>query len=143
MSGQEFTRDIQFSPAFDKRHPDPRKNYGIESVTMCWLLRGPVGVIQFKVSTGWNLPHVVRCSSDAVDFPMATDLGYHSPHPMYDDHMLVSEECSVLGGPCYYDGSTLNAEEPLRLLIEQGHEAVWDHMKNYYKSLFEGGENDG
>ena len=44
-------RRIEFAPAYDKRHPDPQKNYGIHGVEMRWLLEGPRGVIQFLVYT--------------------------------------------------------------------------------------------
>lgn len=40
------------------------------------------------------------------------------------------------GGPCYYDGSTLNAESVYRALLEGGDEAVWKILEDEYKSQF-------
>jgi hypothetical protein len=60
MAEERFRKEITFSPAFDKRDPDPQKNYGVHGVEMRWLLHGPDGVVQFLVFTGWNLPHVTK-----------------------------------------------------------------------------------
>jgi len=97
--------------------------------------------------------------------PMAADLGYHSRVPMYEgqepmgsvDYKLSMDEskeglekfqsgrtatdtftpCPYLdGAPCYYDGSGLNAERVLQILIEQGGEAVWKYLEDYYHSTF-------
>ena len=43
----ELKREIRWRPAFDKRHSDPKKNYGIHGVEMKWLLTVPDGFIQF------------------------------------------------------------------------------------------------
>lgn len=136
----EFTREIQFQPAFDRRSKDPSKDYGWGTVQMRWLLKGPKGAIQFMALTGWALPHCAnefRDSGAFDDYPMGSDIGYHSPHPMYEGHKRMSDKCDVLDGcHCYYDGSSLRAEEPMRLLIEQGHEAVWEYMERDYHSRF-------
>lgn len=49
-----------FDPAFDKRDPDPKKNYGIHGVELRMVLKGPEGAVQFIVFTGWMLPKVQR-----------------------------------------------------------------------------------
>jgi len=53
-----LTREIKFSPAYDKRDPDPSKNYGIHGVTITFLLKGEKGAVQFVLYTNWHLPHV-------------------------------------------------------------------------------------
>lgn len=134
----ELTREIQFHPAYDKRHKDPAKNYGWGCARMRCILKGPKGAVQFVMLTGWALPHCKAEYPDAFDdYPMASDLGYHSPEPMYEGQQSISEKCDILGCECYYDGSTLNAEEPMRLLIEQGHEALWRYLEDYYRSRFD------
>jgi hypothetical protein len=53
-----YTRVIEFSPAWDRSHPDPKKDYGISDVEMVFgLFRDDKG-IEFSVSTNWHLPHV-------------------------------------------------------------------------------------
>lgn len=45
--------------------------------------------------------------------------------------------CEYTGSPiCYYDGSGLNAEEPLALLVDRGPEAVWSFLVDYYERTF-------
>lgn len=125
-----FRREITFSAAYDKRHPDPSKNYGLHGVNMRWLLIGPKGAIQFLVFTGWQLPGI-----DDTD-PMAADIGYHSPVPMYEGQKPMGK-CDVLAeGDCYYDGSPLNAEPVFELLRTGGSDAVWARMEEEYRNRF-------
>lgn len=141
-----FTRTIVFTPAFDKRNIDPRRNYGIHGVEMRWYLKGPCGVIQFVVYTNWQLPHVNEERDERTVSheyahllcrPMASDLGYHSPFPMYDCQSLTTESCELLEGkPCYYDGSSLAADDVLDLLIREGGEAVWARLEKEYVERF-------
>jgi hypothetical protein len=90
-------RIVQFEPAYDKRSPDPEKNYGIRGVMMRMVLKGPEGAVQFLVYTNWQLPHItkeaIKRAKKATDLdlelkcfwqPMAADLGYHSKTPMYE-----------------------------------------------------------
>ena len=141
----ELERKIEFLPAFDKRDPDPKKNYGIHGVEMRWYLKGELGVVQFVVYTNWQLPHVQKeqdtglIGGDRFPHllcrPMGADVGYHSPVPTYEGQEPMREECALLDGkPCYYDGSGLQAETVLQLLIEKGGEAVWDELESRYKT---------
>lgn len=140
----DLKREIEFTPAYDKRHTDPKQNYGIHGVEVRFYLRGPKGTIQFVVMTGWDLPHVRKEMKGRLSdlFPMPSDLGYHSPKPMYDDQPLMSEDCKyVEGGKCYYDGSTLNAEPVFDLLVKEGHESVWRRLEEEYAHQFETGHD--
>lgn len=143
-------QEIHFQPAFDKCHPDPNKNYGIHGASMRWLVIGDEGAVQFVVYTNWHLPHIRREAKtepgsivlierypfEFWQAPTAADLGYHSKVPRYEGQTSMGQECDILGGECYYDGSTLNAEPVFELLIAEGHEAVWDYLKQYYKDIF-------
>lgn len=53
-------RIVKFYPAFDKRDPDPSKNYGIGGVSLLMLVKGEKGAAQFTLSTNWHLPHVTE-----------------------------------------------------------------------------------
>jgi hypothetical protein len=53
-------RITEFAPAFDKRDPDPKKNYGIHGVDLRMVLKGEEGAVQFVLFTGWMLPHVAK-----------------------------------------------------------------------------------
>lgn len=132
-------REIVFRPAWDKRHSDPSKNYGIHGVEMAWFLHGPEGAIQFVVYTAWHLPEVAaELKRDhphpRLFEPMPADLGYHSYIPRYEGQTRLTENCSVLGGrPCYYDGSSLQAIKVFDILVGQGEEAVWKLLEEEYE----------
>jgi len=132
----EFERILEFSPAFDKRRETP--NCGIHCVEMRFVLKGPKGAVQFLLYTDWQLPHILK-EFKARNFHigvMPADLGYHSPTPMYDDQRPM-EDCEYLDGrPCYYDGSTLNAERAYKVLAEEGEEGLWGFLSGYYESTF-------
>lgn len=140
---------INFRPAFDKRNPDPKINYGIHGVEIVWILKGDKGAIQFVVYTNWHLPGVQKelirkCKGGSFgEFPYCTlkpqpaDVGYHSPAPQYEGQNSLTDSCDLLGGkPCYYDGSGLQAEDVFRVLVEQGGEAVWKELEDRYVRLF-------
>ena len=143
----KLKREIRFDPAYDRRHADPKKNYGIHSVTMSWFLSGPKGTIQFVVYTNWQLPHINKEQDATLEKgkyshllcrPMPADLGYHSPVSMYEGEKPMDTKCEwIEGGVCYYDGSTLQAEDVFKLLVEEGHEAVWKRLEKEYEYRLE------
>ena len=142
-----LTREIKFYRAYDKRDADPKKNFGIHGVELAFYLKGPEGIVQFKLYTNWQLPHVQKEMNERPPHPrfpymfhepMPLDLGYHSPRPLYEGQTPISRTCELLGGTCYYDGSTLNAEPVFNILVAEGEEAVWNYLENYYKETFLG-----
>ena len=138
-------RIVRLRPAFDKRHPDPKQNYGIHGVDMLFVLVGEKGATQFLIFTNWLLPHVTEemiakstGGASAIELecrflPMAADLGYHSRTETGGVH---SEMCDVLGGECWYDGSGLAAERVFDRLLHEGDAAIWDELEQYYISRF-------
>jgi len=139
-------RSITFQPAFDRRDPDPKKNYGIHGVSLRFVLKGSKGAIQFVVYTNWHLPHVQeeldnRSGSQYPHLschPTPADLGYHAYKPHYDEQTQM-EGCDVLpdsSGGCYYDGSSLNAEPVYERLLREGEDGVWSELEAYYKVTF-------
>lgn len=145
-TGKKLKRVVRFRPAFDRRHPDPSKNYGIHGVELLMVVVGDKGAAQFLLYTGWDLPHVVKefaakpCSRSRYTGecechrgPMPADLGYHRQTPSYDGQTEMAAKCEWTGGPCYYDGSGLNAERIFDLLVTEGDEAVWTALEDYYR----------
>ena len=177
-----FQRIVKKNKAFDKRHKDPEKNYGIHGVELHFILKGSHGASQFLLYTNRQLPHVqkeivdrivlnnphlsahhkkllsyngaftkgkeleetiewqkflnsLELGSDAcLVEPMAADIGFHSPVPLYEGHEPIRHQlckmkfdgenftppvygdpviCPYLDNdvPCYYDGSSLLAKD--------------------------------
>lgn len=139
-----FTRLVEVRAAFDKRHPDPKKNYGIHGAELAFYLSGPNGTIQFVIYTHWHLPHV-QAETDSkpndprVPYmfhkPSPADIGYHSKVPRYEGQTPIAEsgQCKFIpDGPCYYDGSGLNAERVFDIMVEGGTDALWAEMERRY-----------
>lgn len=145
MEKPAFRREVNFQPAFDKRSPNPRQNYGIHGVDMNMVLVGPKGAIDLHIHTNWYLPHVAkeiafrRPNPDEILMafqPMAAQIGYHSSTPQYEGQEPRVYDCQFTGGDCYTDGSGLQAERFLDLLITKGSEAVWAEIEHYYFEMF-------
>ena len=143
----KFERVVEFQPAFDKRDPNPTKNYGISSMRIRFLLKGEKGIIQFYVLTNLYLPEVSeeykKLGKDLNMFGnfsgwLPMDIGYHSKEKMYDSQEEM--DCDLLESKkCYYDGSTLRAETPMNILVREGTEGLWKFLEEEYKNVF--GEN--
>ena len=136
----DLQRRLEWVPGFDKRSDNPATNYGIHGAECKFLVQGPKGVVQFVIYTNW-MPRSCRIAWNAhkpahLLQPMAADLGYHSYNPIYPDQEPMTDECQYLGGRCYYDGSSLNAEPLLDLLIEEGDGAVWARLEAKYHQTF-------
>lgn len=139
----EFERIVTMSPAFDRRDPNPSKNYGIHGVELRMVLKGPKGATQFVLYTNWMLPHVERETwakghdtetLRILTRPTAADLDYHWHRPHYSGH--DARKCDLLpAGECYYDGSSLNAERVFDVLRSEGSDGVWRELESLYRSL--------
>lgn len=144
-----FERIVEFTPAHDcirlpcrwgKETCAPGKggSHGIGAVDMRMVLKGSKGAVQFLLSTGWYMEETPRSSSMG---PLASDLGYHSPKPMYEEQTTMGPCPYLDGADCYYDGSGLNADAVFDIMRREGGEAVWKALEGYYRSTFEGGES--
>lgn len=140
---QGFEQSISMSPAFSKRDTNPAKDYGIGSVRIHFVLKGPLGATQFIIGTDWYLPEDqkrLRASASILDDrvqPGGWDIGYHSPHPQYEGQAVMEGSCEYLNGqPCYYDGTSLGAEEFIPTFLAGGSDAVWKMLRERYDTLF-------
>lgn len=90
-----YKKELVFTRAFDKRDPDPEKNYGIHGMEMIFLLSGKLATVQFVLYTNWQLPHIQqeyadRALNQGVQLsrlliePIPADIGYHCRVPMYE-----------------------------------------------------------
>ena len=129
-------RLIEWTPAYDKR-----PTYGIHGMNLRFILKGPEGATQFVIYTNWLLKQNQEAIDGGVDrdfphllcHPLPADVGYHSPRPLYPEQTVLSETCEYLDGkPCYYDGSTLNAEALYWRFVEQGEAVVWKELEARY-----------
>jgi len=148
---EELKKEIVFNPAYDRRNPDPTKNFGIGSVLCSMILSGNEGAVVFNFSTGMLLPSTIKeyietgkacykINSDGMvyflNIPCALDIACHSKKPLDDDHSILNKTCDYIGQPCYYESSSIEADEYLQILIEKGSEPIWDLLTSYYNETF-------
>lgn len=147
----KFERIVQTRPPFDRRHTDPKKNYGVGAMDIWFILKGKKGATQFMMSTGSFLPNVIKewivkehivykfNNEPVYGIPKPWDIGYHSKKPMFEGH--TSMKCELLpGGKCYYDGSSLQAEKPYEVYLKDGDEGLWKYLEEeYYYRFGKGG----
>jgi hypothetical protein len=158
-----FTHEIRWEPAYDKSSADPKKNYGIGSMQIRFLVFGERtdglrGAVQVLVNTGWYLPHLVDKMLDIevswhVRYPhggplhlglKAWDVGYNSPVRLRDwQEEPTFADCDVLGGPCYYDGSSLQAKDFMLPFLRGGPNAIWPLLEERFHDWFDGVPKDG
>lgn len=140
MDEENLERITQIHGAFDKRNPDPAKSYGIHGMTLRFILKGKKGATQFVFYSCQHLRHVAdELYNDKTRrynpfHGMGADIGYHSPKPMYEGQEAM--DCDVLGGQCYYDGSSLQASEFEDTFIQGGDAVVWPMLEEVYRQSF-------
>jgi len=144
---EKLERIVEISAAFDRRHKDPKKDYGIHSCELKMVLKGKDKAVQFLLYTNWHLPEVQEelirnmprkggIGLRVRFLPLPADVGYHSISPQYEGQKIMSDKCPYLDGrPCYYDGSGLTAEFMFKTLVEEGSEGVWKQLEERYHDL--------
>ena len=143
---EKFERIVRFKPAYDKRNPEPSKNYGVHCADMFMVLKGSKGAIVFTVFTGWYLPSTIDwwksrnlATVESVK-GWGADIGYHSKNPIreWQTDTNKNESCQWCDNePCWYDGSGLQAQELFQKFVSQGEEIVWQTLEEWYHSEFD------
>lgn len=140
---EQFERRVTFRPAFDRRHAEDGRNYGIHGVDLAFYLIGERGACDFVVYTNWNLPEVTaELDNRPVNgrfphlscHPLPANIGYHRLTPAWEGQEPLLDACELLGGkPCYSDGSGTAAREVFEMLTREGDAAVWRELERWYR----------
>lgn len=140
----DFTRRIDFRGGFNWIKSDPSRNYGVSSVKMTFILVGPKGAVQWMIGTEWfpkqardHLGKFPMNARERYEKPTGYDLGYHAKEPQYEGHSQMKHDCELTGGSCYYDGSSLAADDLVEGFLNGGDEWVWNRLEAYYRCRFE------
>ena len=137
---EEFKQVVEVTPGYDKTKEKP--NYGVGAMTIRFVLIGSKGAVQFVIGTEWYPVEVQRRMKGKLPRvwdvqPNGWDVGYHSREPVYKDHDSMGT-CSYLDDvPCYYDGSSLQAQDWVPDFITGGTTWLWSRLEEYYKAKFE------
>jgi len=128
-------------------HPGSPGSHGRHGLSIRFVVKGDAGAVQFIIWTGWLPQFAVPSSIGVINVNdwtsgilMPADLGYHSKTPQYDGQNPIELACPYCDGqPCYYDGSSLNANDAMYTLVNGGGDALWTFLDAYYEAIF----NDG
>lgn len=134
-----FTKDVKFSPSRDWIKKEPSRNYGISTMRITFVLKGPLGAVQWMIGTEYAIEPIRKRISDPDEprKPTGYDLGYHSPKPMYEGQTSQAN-CDILGCACFYDGSGLNADLLIEGFLARGSDWIWGQLREYYEHTFNG-----
>lgn len=110
-------------------------NHGIHNAELQMTVRGPDAEITLLIGTGWFLP-VTPNKDLGTTYPAGHCVVFHTARPRYEgqpswDKPNPAAHCKDWGR-CYSDAGYLMAEEPARLLVEKGCDAVWEWLENQY-----------
>lgn len=146
---EEFERKVEVWPAHCNRSPEnPQGSRG--HCRIVFYLIGPKGAIQFMIGTTWSAPndreHAKQFHESALFrldpfMPKGWDVGCHAHTPQYEGQTLQDSNCSILKGPCYYDGSGLYADEWIDDFVLGGTDWLWPRMEREYRERFEGADD--
>ena len=127
----DFRREIQWQPGYDHRNNPEKNQYGCHGLQVRWLLHGPKATMQFVFMTPW-LP-TWEAHKDQMPFDvLPSDIGRHADEPQYEGEESRKCDCRR-SGKCYYDGSSLMADDAFKLLLTEGEESVWKYLEERYK----------
>ncbi len=142
-----FETWVECQPSYYLIRDEPAKNYGVGNMKIVFYLKGPKGAVQWMIGTEWGIKpvreHLDRFGWSKYDDPRqpkAWDIGYHAHEPQYEDQSKMGDDCHVLGGPCYYDGSGLNAEPFVEGFLAGGTDWLWPKLAEVYRAWFEDGK---
>ena len=130
-----FERAVVFEPGYSDPGPRDSSWCGKHGMDIRFLLRGPKGVAQFLLSTGWVPGEEGTDPRTAQSYPMGADVGYHARTPQYEDQWGMGACEHFDGDSCYYDGSGLYATEVLAAFRERGADAVWPILREWHDRI--------
>ena len=142
-----YERIVKVTGAYDKRSSDPDKNYGYGGCQVIFVVKTPRGAVSFTLGTNWYLPHMQRefeydppPKSYYRTEPRGYDLGYHSFNGFAPDREWGTkmDDCWLADNheACYYDGSTLNAENIVPEFLRKGTDFLWPYLEDYHRGVF-------
>lgn len=138
--------DMERAVVFQPGYRTDRKSFGLHGMEITWLLRGPRGVTQFVLNTGW-VPGEKGTSVRLADYyPSGVDLGYHALCPQYEGaEDYGRDDCAYLaeGQKCFYDGSGLNADALVPRFRIEGEAAIWRELAEEHDRLLVPGDSIG
>lgn len=148
----KLERLVRVSPAWDRRSPNPRQDYGWRGMDLHWILRGSKGAVEWTVGTNWVVQAMVPETQSWNDAWLMywrgqsdrqTLIAHAYVHqPQYPEGYLHGGVCEYLETEwCYcneirvFGEGAVQARDLYWILVEQSDAAFWAAMQPYYDQL--------
>jgi hypothetical protein len=123
-------RRVEFRPAWDRRDPNPAKDYGVHGVEIHFSVIGPLGAISWYLMTPWVLPAVRKwwktLPVPARAEPIPAGLTWHE---RADTH---GQECHLVGSCRAEQVGSLDTDWLYEILIAEGEAGLWRELESAY-----------
>lgn len=118
--------------------PGSGYSHGRHNAELSMTVRGPDAEITLVIGTGWDLPtvpsHHRRARLDD-DYPRGRFVEFHTARPRcegQDRGEPRPDGTCKDWADCYIDAGYTMSNEPARLLVAEGSDAVWAWLENLY-----------
>lgn len=131
-------RYIHIEAGWDKRDPNPSKNYGVSGGRMTFFERRGSKIIQCNFLLD-NYPteelRLTNRDRKYDTYPICDGLGTHYKFKKdASEWAYKNEECLVTGGKCYFEaGSALYGEIVRERFLKEGSDGVWDEIDKEFR----------
>jgi hypothetical protein len=135
-------RILQITMPWDRRNSDPKKNYGVGGMSFRMVYLKNNNAVQFTFCIPFYLPEVIKeWESKGYENKegMGMNVGYHAEKPQYEGQSRM-DNCDILSCPCYYDGSSLRADEWYKKFLykRDAFDWAWQELAQEWQLEFSG-----
>lgn len=114
--------------------PGTGGSHGRHAAEMHMTVRGPDAEVTLVLGTGWDLPTVPDHHTHRG--PTGRFIEFHTARPQYEGQdgspPRSDGTCKNWSG-CYLNTGYSMSDEPTRLLVEKGSDAVWEWLEALYR----------
>lgn len=126
---ENFRRELIVRAAYEKRHDDPTRDYGVGGIDHVHVLIGPNGAVGWQLLTTMFLPHVnERFKDERWMRPTPGPLSFHAKDDRYGD----VRDCEFVGkcsSEIRWDG-----EGVYEAYASGGYEAMFAKLREFYEA---------
>jgi hypothetical protein len=122
-------RRVEFTAAWDRRDPNPAKDYGVHGVEIRFYVVGPLGAISWFLMTPWVLP-AVRKWWKTLPVPERAE-----PTPAgltWHERVERGEECYLVGACKPEQVGSLDTDWLYEILVAEGEAGLWRELEAAY-----------
>ncbi len=113
--------------------PGSGGSHGRHNAEMHFTVRGPDAEVTLVIGTGWDLPTVPDHHNHRG--PKGYFVEFHTARPRYegqDGGPARPDGTCKNWSACYVDSGYMMSDEPTRLLVAAGSDAVWAWLEQQY-----------